>query len=135
MGWNLKRLIVKWDDYWNEGLNEYWVEFGFLREGVEWILIYNYAFPCLSFKQYVFLQASGMMKMLTAFDFHLSLGKNMGTAFRRSAEKHNYKLIFTVYFHEKIKTQLIFIDCFVEKLGQKSIFWGYMDEKFWHYNN
>jgi len=44
-------------------------------------------FACLSFKQYVFLQASGMMKMLTAFDFHLSLGKNMGTAFSRSTAK------------------------------------------------
>ena len=58
---------------------------------------------CLSFKQHVFLQASKMMKMLTAFDFHLSLGKNMGTAFRRSAEKHNYKLRFTVYFLKKLK--------------------------------
>ena len=41
---------------------------------------------CLSFKQHVVSQASGMMKSLTSFDFHLSLGKNIGAAFSRSAQ-------------------------------------------------
>ncbi|WP_170841352.1 hypothetical protein [[Clostridium] fimetarium] len=49
----------------------------------EVIIIY---FACLSFKQHDFLQASWMMKMLTSFDFHLSLGKNMGAAFSRSVQ-------------------------------------------------
>ena len=51
-----------------------------------------------------------MMKSLTSFDFHLSLGKNVSAAFRRSAEKYNYKLIFTSYFVEgNFMTKLIFM--------------------------
>jgi len=49
-----------------------------------------------------FLQASEMMKSLTSFDFHLSLEKNVSAAFSRSAGKHNFKLIFTIHFVEKV---------------------------------
>jgi len=44
-------------------------------------------FASLSFKQHIFLQASEMMKSLTSFDFHLSLGKNIDAAFSRSLAK------------------------------------------------
>jgi len=48
-------------------------------------IIIHFSLPFL--QAVYFLQASGMMKRLTAFVFHLSLGKNMGTAFSRSAGK------------------------------------------------
>ena len=51
--------------------------------------------PCLSFMQHIFLQASEMMKSLTLFDFHLSLGKNIGAAFRRSAANASLQ----IYIH------------------------------------
>jgi len=44
-------------------------------------------FASLSFKQHIFLQASEMMKSLTSFDFHLSLGKNINATFSRSTAK------------------------------------------------
>jgi len=82
--------------------------------------------PCLSFKQYVLLQASEMMKSFTLFDFHLSLENNMSTAFSRSAAKciitNSYSLVTLLRIEREIK--LIFGYFYIEALGEAKFNYG-----------
>ena len=64
-------------------------------------------FACLSFKQYIFLQASGMMKSLTSFDFSSESWKKYKRSFQPvSGKSHKYKWIFMVTFWVGRKGQM-----------------------------
>jgi len=62
-------------------------------------IIMHFALPFL--QAACFLQASGMMKSLTSFDFHLSLDKTWALLSAGLRKMDNNKLIFAIYMLER----------------------------------